>query len=404
MKKIALIAIIILGIFTNCKESKKEVKKADVTKEITISKDLKWSERMAKSIMKRFPKASDVDNHKKINWNYKHGLLALSFEKLYQKTGDEKYFEYEKGYADDLIDKEGNILGYKMEKYNIDNINAGKILFFMYEKTKDERYLTAIKTLRKQLDDHPRTNSGGLWHKKIYPNQMWLDGLYMGQPFYARYISEYENGKNFDDVAHQFEVCYKQTLDEKTGLLLHAWDESKQMGWADKQTGKSPNFWSRSLGWYVMALVDVLDYFPQDHPKRKMLIEQLNDLSTALVKVQDKSGIWYQVPNFPNREGNYLEASGTAMFAYAFAKGVNKGYLPEGFKVSANKAFDGLVKELIKVDEDGEIHLNQTCKGAGLGGNPYRDASFEYYIGEAKRVDNLHGTGPFILAALELDK
>lgn len=404
MKKIALIAIIILGIFTNCKESKKEVKKADVTKEITISKDLKWSERMAKSIMKRFPKASDVDNHKKINWNYKHGLLALSFEKLYQKTGDEKYFEYEKGYADDLIDKEGNILGYKMEKYNIDNINAGKILFFLYEKTKDERYLTAIKTLRKQLDDHPRTNSGGLWHKKIYPNQMWLDGLYMGQPFYARYISEYEDGKNFDDVAQQFEVCYKQTLDEKTGLLLHAWDESKQMGWADKKTGKSPNFWSRSLGWYVMALVDVLDYLPQDHPKRKMLIEQLNDLSTALVKVQDKSGIWYQVPNFPNREGNYLEASGTAMFAYAFAKGVNKGYLPEGFKVSANKAFDGLVKELIKVDEDGEIHLNQTCKGAGLGGNPYRDASFEYYIGEAKRVDNLHGTGPFILAALELDK
>ncbi len=404
MKKIALITLIILGIFTNCKESKKEIKKADVSKEITISKDLKWSERMAKSIMKRFPKASDVDNHKKINWNYKHGLLALSFEKLYQKTGDEKYFEYEKGYADDLIDSSGVILGYKMEKYNIDNINAGKILFFMYEKTKDERYLTAIKTLRKQLDNHPRTNSGGLWHKKIYPYQMWLDGLYMGQPFYARYISEYEDGKNFDDVAHQFEVCYKQTFDEKTGLLLHAWDESKQMGWADKKTGKSPNFWSRSLGWYVMALVDVLDYFPQDHPKRDMLIQQLNDLSTALLKVQDASGIWYQVPNFPNREGNYLESSGTAMFAYAFSKGVRKGYLPESFKVAANKAFDGLVKELVTVDEDGEIHLTQTCKGAGLGGNPYRDASYEYYISEAKRVNNLHGTGPFILAALELNR
>jgi unsaturated rhamnogalacturonyl hydrolase len=403
MKKIILILILALS-FTSCKTEKKEVEKADNAKEITISKDLKWSERMALSIMKRFPKASDVDNHKTINWNYKHGLLSLSFEKLYKKTGNEKYFEYEKGYADDLIDKEGNILGYKMEKYNIDNINAGKILFFIYEKTKDERYLTAIKTLRKQLDGHPRTKSKGFWHKKIYPNQMWLDGLYMGQPFYARYISEYEKGKNFDDVAHQFALSYKQTLDEKTGLLYHAWDESKKMDWADKTTGKSPNFWSRSLGWYVMALVDVLDYFPEDHPKRKDLIGYLNDLSTALVKVQDESGIWYQVPNFPNREGNYLESSGTAMFAYAFAKGVRKGYLPLEFKDVANKAFDGLIKELVNVDQDGEIHLTQTCKGAGLGGNPYRDASFEYYIGEAKRVNNLHGTGPFILAALELNR
>lgn len=404
MKKIAILLLVLTGFFTSCKETKKEVKKAETVKEVIISKDLKWSERMAQSIMKRFPKASDVDNHKTINWNYKHGLLALSFEQLYKKTGNETYFEYEKGYADDMIDSTGTILNYDIEKYNIDNINAGKILFFLYEKTKDQKYLTAIKTLRKQLDDHPRTKSGGLWHKKIYPYQMWLDGLYMGQPFYAQYIAAYEDGKNFDDVAHQFEVCYKQTLDEKTGLLLHAWDESKQMDWADKKTGKSPNFWSRSLGWYVMALVDVLDYFPENHPKRNMLIKQLNDLSTALVKVQDKSGIWFQVPNFPDREGNYLEASGTAMFAYAFAKGVKKGYLPTAFKDAANKAFDGLVKELVNVDADGEIHLTQTCKGAGLGGTPYRDASYEYYISEAKRVNNLHGTGPFILAALELNR
>lgn len=403
MKKITFILLAVL-LFTNCKNEKKETKTEEVKQEVSISKDLKWSERMAMSIMKRFPKASDVDNHATLNWNYKHGLLCLSFEKLYKATGNEKYFEYEKGYADDLIDSTGTILNYDLKKYNIDNINAGKILFFLYEKTKDDRYLTAIKTLRKQLETHPRTNSGGLWHKKIYPYQMWLDGLYMGQPFMARYISEFEDGKNFDDVAHQFAESYKHTLDKETGLLFHAWDESKQMDWADKETGKSPNFWSRSLGWYVMALVDVLDYFPENHPRRGELIGYLNDLSTALVKVQDTSGIWYQVPNFPNREGNYLESSGTAMFAYAFAKGARKGYLPEHFKTVANKAFDGLVKELVKVDDDGEVHLTQTCKGAGLGGNPYRDASFEYYIGEAKRVNNLHGTGPFILAALELDK
>ncbi|MFI1772017.1 glycoside hydrolase family 88/105 protein [Thalassobellus citreus] len=403
-KYIALFTIAVGLSLTSCKETKKEVAEKTTTVEKAVPENLKWSERMALSIMKRFPKASAVDNHARINWNYKHGLLGLSFEKLYQKTGNEKYFEYEKGYADDLIDSTGTIHGYKMEKYNIDNINAGKILFFLYEKTKDERYLTAIKTLRKQLDSHPRTKSKGLWHKKIYPNQMWLDGLYMGQPFYARYISEYEDGKNFDDVVHQFDLSYKQTLDEKTGLLYHAWDESKKMGWADKVTGKSPNFWSRSLGWYVMALVDVLDYLPEDHPKRDNLIGYLNDLSTALVKVQDSTGIWYQIPDLADREGNYLESSGTAMFAYAFAKGVNKGYLPESFKGAANKAFDGLIKELVKVDEDGEIHLTQTCKGAGLGGNPYRDGSFEYYIGEAKRVNNLHGTGPFILAALELNR
>ncbi|KAA5827981.1 glycosyl hydrolase family 88 [Algibacter amylolyticus] len=404
MKKTALAILMVTCLFTSCKDQKKEVVNENTKTEIKISDTLKWSERMALSIMKRFPKASDVDNHETLNWNYKHGLLALSFEKLYLETGNEKYFEYEKGYADDLIDSTGTILNYDIEKYNIDNINAGKTLFFLYEKTKDEKYLTAIKTLRKQLENHPRTKSGGLWHKKIYPYQMWLDGLYMGQPFYARYIAEFEDGKNFDDVAHQFEVCYKQTLDKKTGLLLHAWDESKQMQWADKTTGKSPNFWSRSLGWYVMALVDVLDYFPRDHSKRGMLIQQLNDLSTALMKVQDASGIWYQVPNFPEREGNYLESSGTAMFAYAFAKGVKKGYLPSDFNDVANKAFDGLVKELVKVDQDGKVHLTQTCKGAGLGGNPYRDASYEYYVSEAKKVNNLHGTGPFILAALELSR
>jgi len=394
-----------MSLLTACKQTKNEAQVEElIKKEMEISDSLKWSERMAKSIMKRFPKLSDVDHPKNIKWNYKHGLLGLAFEKLYQKTGNEKYFEYEKKYADDLIDSTGMIHGYDILKYNIDNINAGKILFFLHEKTKDKRYLTAIKTLRKQLENHPRTNSGGLWHKKIYPNQMWLDGLYMGQPFYTRYIALYEDGKNYDDVAHQFELIYKQTLDTKTGLLYHAWDESKQMEWADKETGTSPNFWSRSLGWYVMALVDVLDYFPQNHPKRQNLIDYLNNVATALVKVQDETGVWYQITDMGGREGNYLEASGTAMFTYAFAKGVNQGYLPERFKAIADKAFNGLVSELVKVDEDGEVHLTQICKGAGLGGDPYRDGSYEYYLSEDRRVNNLHGTGPFIMAALELDK
>jgi unsaturated rhamnogalacturonyl hydrolase len=369
-----------------------------------ISKDLKWSERMALSIMKRAPIAWQADNNEKTKWDYKLGLLMTSFEKLYKKTNNPVYADYIKGYAETVINSSGEILNYKLEDYNIDNINAGKMLFDLYSRTKDNRYLTALQTLRKQLETHPRTNSGGFWHKKIYPYQMWLDGLYMGAPFYAQYTATFDNGKDFDDVAKQFEQVHLHTIDKKTGLLFHAWDESKQMPWANKQTGTSPNFWSRSIGWYMMALVDVLDYMPKEHPKRKELIGYLNEISTAVAKYQDTSGLWFQVTDAGKKEGNYLEASGSEMFVYAFAKGTNKGYLPAKYKKLAEKGFDGIVKNLIKVDEDGQIHITQVCASAGLGGNPYRDGSYEYYIKEKIKTDNSHGLGPFILAAVELEK
>ena len=369
-----------------------------------ISNDLKWSERMALSIMKRNAQAWQVDNNEKPKWDYKIGLLMTSFEKLYQKTNNPVYAQYIKEYGETVVNSSGEILNFKLEDYNIDNINAGKMLFGLYSRTKDNRYLIAMQTLRKQLETHPRTNSGGFWHKKIYPYQMWLDGLYMGTPFYARYTAEFDKGKDFDDIAKQFEQIQSHTLDKKTGLLFHAWDESKQMGWANKETGTSPNFWSRSIGWYMMALVDVLDYMPKDHPKRKELIGFLNEISVAVAKYQDPSGLWYQVTDSGSKEGNYLEASGSEMFVYAFAKGVNKGYLPKKYKALAIKGFDGITKKLITVDPDGEIHITQVCASAGLGGTPYRDGSFEYYIKEKIKVDNSHGLGPFILAALELEK
>lgn len=371
---------------------------------VVISKNLKWSERMALSILKRDPKAWQIDTNEKTKWDYKLGLVMTSFEKLYKETHNPIYANYIKDYAETVINSSGEILNYKLEDYNIDNINAGKMLFDLYARTKDDRYLTALKTLRKQLETHPRTNAGGFWHKKIYPNQMWLDGLYMGTPFYARYTAAFEGGKDFDDIAKQFEQIQLHTLDQKTGLLFHAWDESKQMDWANKETGSSPNFWSRSIGWYMMALVDVLDYMPKDHLKRKELIQYLNEIAKAVAKYQDETGPWYQVTDSGKKEGNYLEASGSEMFVYAFAKGVNKGYLPAGYKKIANKGFDGIIKKLITVDPDGEIHITQVCASAGLGGNPYRDGSYEYYIKEKIKTDNSHGLGPFILAALELKK
>ena len=369
-----------------------------------ISAKLKWSERMALTLMQRHPQSYMIDDAKVAHWSYVHGLVMYAFQELDKQKKNGKYEAYVKQYADELIDADGNIKTFKVESFNIDNIPGGRILFDLYAKTKDKRYLTAMQTLRKQLEEQPRTASGGFWHKKIYPNQMWLDGLYMGEPFYAQYTTTFEKGAKLNDIAKQFELIQLHATDKKTGLLYHAWDESKQMPWANKETGNSPNFWSRSIGWYVMALVDALDYFPKNHPKRKELIGYLNNISNALIKFQDKSGMWYQVTDMGGREGNYLESSGTSMFAYAFAKGVNKGYLPKEFKNAANKAFDGLTTQSMKIDANGEIELTNACAVAGLGGTPYRDGSYEYYINEKKKNNDPKATGPFILAALELGR
>ncbi len=359
---------------------------------------------MALSIMKRHPQAYQIDEKTEPKWDYVHGLVLTSFEKLYLKTNDKKYFDYIKNYADATIDNQGVVKSYKFENYNIDMVAAGNILFNLYDTTKDERYLTVINLLRKQIKEQPRTQSGGFWHKKIYPNQMWLDGLYMGEPFYAQYTTRYENGENLNDIAKQFELIQANATDKKTGLLYHGWDESKQMPWADNVTGCSPNFWSRSIGWYMMALVDALDYFPKEHPKQKELVAYLNSITKNLVKFQDKSGLWYQVTDKGGSEGNYLESSGSSMFAYAIAKGVNKGYLPKKYKRKAVKAFNGLTSKLIKTDANGEITITEACAVAGLGGNPYRDGSYSYYVNERKKDNDPKATGPFILAALELNR
>ena len=396
-----LLTLLFLMTFTSCKMVSQE----QVKKEIIISKNAKWSEKMALTLMKRHDRSYMIDDSKTPKWDYVHGLVLHSIEELNKVYPDPRYVAYVRDYVDTLVDKDGNIKTYEIEKYNIDMVVAGRLLFDLYKTSNDNRYLVALQTLKKQLEEQPRTTSGGFWHKKIYPYQMWLDGLYMGEPFYAEYTVTFENGKNLDDVAKQFEQIQLHATDPKTGLLYHGWDESKQMPWANKETGNSPNFWSRALGWYAMALADVLDYFPKDHPKQKELVKYLNNVSEALAKYQDKSGLWYQVTDKGGKEGNYLEASGSSMFAYAFAKGANKGYLPSKYKKLANKAFDGLTTLLItKVDADGGITLTQACQVAGLGGNPYRDGSYEYYVNERKKDNDPKATGPFILAALELNR
>ncbi|MEO8535342.1 MAG: glycoside hydrolase family 88 protein [Flavobacterium sp.] len=402
-RKKGFLSVLLIGFiaFTSCKVTSQEPS----GKDIVISKDLKWSDKMALTLMKRHPEAYMIDDSKTAKWDYVHALVLHSIEELHKKNPDPRYKAYIRGYVDALVQNDGSIKTYELDKYNIDLVVPGRLLFDIYAESKEDKYLKAMQLVRKQLAEQPRTKSGGFWHKEIYPNQMWLDGLYMGEPFYAQYTVTFENGKSLDDIAKQFEQIQLHATDPKTGLLYHGWDESKEMPWANKETGNSPNFWSRALGWYAMALVDVLDYFPKDHPKQKELVKYLNNVSASLAKYQDKSGLWYQVTDKGGKEGNYLEASGSSMFAYAFAKGANKGYLPAKYKKLANKAFDGLTTQLItKVDEDGGITLTQACQVAGLGGKPYRDGSYEYYVNERKKDNDPKATGPFILAALELNR
>jgi len=385
----------------------KQPKLQDAIKAVTVNipEELPWSERMALSVMKRSPEAWMNDFSKEPSWNYTHGLIMLSVLKTWEATQKDIYFDYVQSYADTMILEDGAIRDYKIEEFNIDHINPGKFLFALYEKTGQENYKKAINTLKRQLDWQPRTKDGGFWHKLRYPWQMWLDGLYMGAPFYAEYAMRNNEPELFNDIALQFILMEQHARDPRTGLLYHAWDQSKVQRWSNPETGLSPNFWGRAIGWYAMALVDALDFFPENHPQRAELTAILSRTLDAVVKVQDKeSSLWYQVLDQGGREGNYLESTASCMFTYAMIKGVNKGYLDERFRKIAKESYAGILKHFIRVDNSGELHLEKCCAVAGLGGNPYRDGTYEYYISEPVRDDDPKGLGPFILASLEFER
>ena len=345
-----------------------------------------------------------ANKNRPANWNYEIGVVLMGFERLWQVTGNEKYYQYLKHIIDHFIAGDGTIKTYSQEEYNSDNIPPGRQLLTLFKKEQSKKYETAITTLRNQISLQPRNKAGGFWHKLKYPSQMWLDGLYMIEPFYAGYAKTFNSAADFDDIINQFVWMEKYSIDKKTGLLYHGWDESKLQQWANKKTGTSPEFWSRSMGWYIMALVDVLDDVPKNHPRKKELISILNRLSTAIIKTQDKkSGVWWQITNKPGKEGNYLESSASAMFVYGMAKGISMKYLPVSFLSNVKKAYDGLLKQFVTTDSAGVVHYTKAVSGAGLGGNPYRDGSYGYYVNEPKRDDDLKAIGPFIQACIEVD-
>jgi unsaturated rhamnogalacturonyl hydrolase len=362
-----------------------------------------WSVRVAESVMRRNPQT-----HRR--WDYTAGVVLGAIEKVGLARRDTAMLAYVKTNMDRFVKADGSIDGYEPEEYNLDHVAPGRVLFGLHERTKDARYRQAADRLRAQLKTHPRTSEGGFWHKKIYTQQMWLDGLFMAQPFLAQYARANDEPAAFDDVARQFLLVARHTRDPRTNLMYHAWDAARAQPWADSATGLSRNFWGRAMGWYVVAVVETLDHLPANHPDRAAIVQTLRDAADGIARVQDPvTGLWWDVMDQPNRAGNYLEASASSMFAYALAKGARLGYLDTRYRRVAERGFDGLLTNLVRENADGTVSLLNVVQVSGLGGNPrkdgsLRDGSFAYYVSEPVVTDDYKGVGPFILAALELGR
>jgi len=375
----------------------------------TVMAQTPYSVRMIQSEMKRNPDATYLDGRNgERKWNYTTGLELKSFLDAAKRYDMPEVVEYVRDWADTMATEKGEVYKYKKSNYNVDHICPARIYFDLHDMYGDEdkRYRRVTRMIREQIDDHPRTQSGEFWHKQIYPHQVWLDGFYMALPFYAEYTKRYapkeQKDSLFADIVHQFTAGAKNTLDPATGLFRHAWDESKSMFWCDPETGLSEHAWGRANGWYAVALVEVLDYLPEKHPGRQELIDQLNYFLEVLPKWADKeTGMWYQVLDCPEREGNYQEATCSIMFTYAFLKGLRMGYIDDSHKDYILGLYPKFIDRFIRENEDGTISMTDCCAVGGLGGKQMRKGDFEYYLSEPIIENDCKGVGPFIWASLE---
>ncbi|MGQ9620701.1 MAG: glycoside hydrolase family 88/105 protein [Bacteroidales bacterium] len=393
MKEFLLVILLIL--MPSCNQQDRERKQQKQTEQ-------KWSVRMSNTVMTQ---ADSLIHYVpgKPKWAYDVAFLGMAIDRL--GNIDPKYSKYMEDWVNYFVREDGSVIDYRIDEYNLDRIFPGRNVLTVYKRNPLPKYKTALDNFIEQLKTHPKTNSGGYWHKKIYPWQMWLDGIFMGSTYMVQYAREFNSPEWYDVAAVQTKMVYEKTLDRESGLLRHAWDESRTQKWCNPETGQSHYPWSRAMGWYTMAIIDIIDYLPADHPDRADLIKILQNTCEALLKVRDpNAGLWYQVLNMGGRKGNYLEASGSAMYIYVFAKGARRGYLDKKFRQIADDAFGDLIRELVTVDEKGIITLHNVCGGCGLGGNPYRDGSYEYYINEKRYDNDTKGVAPFILAAIELEK
>ncbi len=360
---------------------------------------------MAQTVIKEWPAGVISTLIHPGMWGYEEGVLLDGMAAEWHASADGADFHYIQESVDRYVSDDGTITGYKPGGHTLDEIELGRAVLLVYRVTHQPKYYKAAKFLEEQLAVQPRTASGGYWHKQIYPNQMWLDGAYMAEPFRAAYAATFQQPEEFKDIARQLLLMDEHMRDPKTGLLRHGWDESRTMPWADPKTGLSPEVWGRAMGWYEMALVDVLDWMPKNQPERAEVIRALQRTAAAVVKVQDRnSGLWWQVMDQPGRKGNYFEASASCMFVYALAKGVRMGYLPQSYAENAHRGWDGIQKQFVTTGSGGLMVLNGTVSVGGLGGKPYRSGTYDYYLSEKVVVNDPKGVGAFLKAGSEMEQ
>ncbi|MGB6191408.1 MAG: glycoside hydrolase family 88 protein, partial [Terracidiphilus sp.] len=361
------------------------------------------SQRAANAAMARWPHGRLAPAGARWQWNYELGTLLEGFDAVWASSANGLYYDYIKTSVDQFVEPDGTIPTLHADEHQLDNILLGRQLMLLYGVTLNEKYAKAASLLYEQLQKQPRNADGGFWHKQRYPNQMWLDGLYMAEPFYAEYASTFNHPEAFKDITLQFDLIDKHLRDRKTGLLYHGWDASRQERWADKQTGRSSQFWARGMGWHMMAIVDTLAYYPANDPGRAELLAQLERDAAAVTRYQDHgTGLWYQVLDKPTAPGNYLESSASCMFVYALAKGVRRGYLPASYLAPARRGYQGILSHFIQATDE-DVSLAGTVKVSGLGGEPYRDGSYAYYVGEKVGTNDPKGFGAFLLASAEME-
>jgi unsaturated rhamnogalacturonyl hydrolase len=362
-----------------------------------------WSALAADALIRRQPVVGT-------RWAYEWATLLKGVDQVRWATGDRRYLEYIRSNVDRFL-QGGGIATYAREVYSLDSVAGGPLLLSLYRETGEERYRAAAVILREQLRAQPRTPSGGFWHKRIYPDQMWLDGIYMAGPFYAEFAVLFGDTAALDDVARQITLIAERTRDERTGLLRHAWDESRRERWADPATGRSPCAWGRALGWFAMALADVLELLPERSVQRDRIAPVLADTMAAVKRVQDEaSGLWWQVLDQGGREGNYLEASASSMFVYAAAKGARLGHLGRVHLDAARRGYEGILARFVTTTADGDVRLHGSCAGTGLGRPPnqpdasYSDGSYDYYVHRPLETNDHRGLGALLMASVELER
>ena len=342
---------------------------------------------------------------KKPSWNYIDGCMITALLCASEITGETKYADFAENFIDYYVFDDGTIRGYSKEKYNLDDVNEGKVLFELYEKTGKEKYKKAIFLLESQLEEQPRTVTGNFWHKQIYPNQIWLDGLYMGQVF-STLFKKYFGNKDYSDVVNQFKNVRKLMFDENKKLYYHGCDCSKTAFWADKETGCSKNFWLRAIGWFTISLIDNIDYIDDESAKAELIRIFAEAIDGISQYADAETGMYYQVVDQGGREGNYLETSGSSMIAYAMMKGARLGVIDKKYAEMGRKTFDGICKKYLSISENGDLNLGGICLVAGLGpeDNKRRDGTYEYYISEPVVENDAKGVAPFVLCYTEVKR